>query len=81
MIPRFSMLIQWSDEDQAYIVTLPEFGCCKTHGATYEGAAKNGREVLELLIESSLADGEKLPEPDKFTAAPKHTIHQRFLDI
>jgi antitoxin HicB len=75
------MLIQWSDEDEAYIVTLPEFGSCKTHGATYEDAAKNGREVLELLIESGLADGEELPEPDKFTATRKHTVHRRFLDL
>lgn len=57
------MVIQWSDEDDAFIVSLPEFGGCKTHGATYEEAAKNGREVLELLVESCLEDGEPLPEP------------------
>lgn len=38
--PRYSMLIEWSDEDQAYLVTLPEradsvdFGGPVTHGAT-----------------------------------------------
>ncbi|MEA5620102.1 type II toxin-antitoxin system HicB family antitoxin [Cronbergia sp. UHCC 0137] len=34
-----------------------------THGETYEEALKNGQEVLEMLIESCLADGESLPEP------------------
>jgi antitoxin HicB len=34
-----------------------------THGETYEDALKNAQEVLEMLIESSLADGETLPEP------------------
>jgi predicted RNase H-like HicB family nuclease len=34
-----------------------------THGETYEEALKNGQEVLEMLIESCLADGELLPEP------------------
>ncbi|AUB39500.1 putative nuclease of the RNAse H fold, HicB family [Nostoc flagelliforme CCNUN1] len=34
-----------------------------THGETYEDALKNAQEVLEMLIESSLADGEPLPEP------------------
>src|SRR4051794_18926502 len=63
---RYSMVIQWSDEDQVYVVTLPEFGGCKTHGKTYEKAAKNGREVLEMLIESGAEDGESLPEPVKF---------------
>lgn len=34
-----------------------------THGETYEEALKNAQEVLEVLIESSLADSETLPEP------------------
>lgn len=63
MIPHYSMIIQWSDEDDAFIVTLPEFGGCKTHGNTYEAAAKAGREVLELLIASYAEEGDSLPEP------------------
>lgn len=69
---RYSMTIQWSDEDQAYIVSLPEFGpYCKTHGDTYEEAVKNGREVLEMLVESALAEGEALPEPARFQPAAR----------
>jgi predicted RNase H-like HicB family nuclease len=60
------MVIQWSDEDQVYIVSLPEFADCKTHGETYEEAAKHGREVLELLIRSYKADRQPLPEPRKY---------------
>jgi antitoxin HicB len=63
---RYSMLIQWSDEDNKYIVTLPEFSGCHTHGATYEEAAKNGREVIELCIESEQELGRPLSEPKKF---------------
>jgi antitoxin HicB len=63
----YSMVIQWSDEDKAFIVSLPEFGpYSKTHGATYEEAAKNGQEALESLIEAFEADGQPLPEPAKF---------------
>jgi predicted RNase H-like HicB family nuclease len=52
--PRYTVIIQWSDEDQAYVVSLPEWGpYCKTHGETYEEAARNAREVLELLMEDS----------------------------
>jgi antitoxin HicB len=51
--PRFTVIIQWSDEDQAYVVSLPEWGLgCKTHGATYEEAARNAREVLEMLVDT-----------------------------
>jgi antitoxin HicB len=61
---RYSMLIQWSDEDQVYVVTLPEFEA-KTHGSTYEEAAKSGRKALESLIESYLEEAKALPEPVK----------------
>ena len=63
MSHRYSMIIQWSDEDLAYVVTLPEFGRCRTHGDTYESAAKSGREVLDLLIESAKEEGQPLPPP------------------
>ena len=43
-----------------YVVTLPEFGGCMTHGRTYEEAAKNGQEALELLMEGPHEDGEPL---------------------
>jgi predicted RNase H-like HicB family nuclease len=60
----YSMVIQWSEEDHTYVVTLPEFGpYSRTHGDTYEEAAKNGREVLESLIETYQAEGQRLPEP------------------
>jgi antitoxin HicB len=58
----YTMLIEWSEEDQIYIVTLPEFGdFCKTHGETYAEAVKNGEEVLEMLLESFEED--HLPVP------------------
>jgi predicted RNase H-like HicB family nuclease len=49
---QYSILIQWSQEDQKYIASLPEFGpYAHTHGNTYKEALKNAQEVLELLIE------------------------------
>ena len=55
-----------TDEDQCYVVQLPEFEDVMqpcTHGDTYEEALKNAQEVLELLIESSLEEGEPQPTP------------------
>lgn len=63
----YSMLIEWSEEDQAYLVTLPEWAqrvyMPATHGNTYDEAVKNGREVLELLISDAQRNGEPLPAP------------------
>lgn len=60
----YSMLIEWSDRDGVYIVSLPEWGAgAKTHGDTYDEAVRNGQEVLALLIESAQEEGEPLPAP------------------
>lgn len=64
---RYSMTIQWSDEDQLFLVTVPEFvgqvlmPC--THGTTREKAIQNGEEVIEMYLESWKAEGELIPEP------------------
>ncbi|MDX2229581.1 MAG: type II toxin-antitoxin system HicB family antitoxin [Leptolyngbyaceae cyanobacterium bins.349] len=69
MKSRYSILIQWSDEDQKYVVSLPEFGpYAHTHGDTYEEAVKNAEEVLELLIETYQEDGRPLPSPKTLQA-------------
>jgi predicted RNase H-like HicB family nuclease len=60
------MVIQWSDEDEAYIATLPEFDHARTHGNTYEKAAKQGRLLIESFIMWYQQDGRELPEPSRF---------------
>ncbi len=58
----YSMVIQWSEEDEVFIVSLPEFGpYAKTHGGTYEEAVQHGREAMESLIEAYQAEGRQLP--------------------
>ena len=68
--PRYSLLIQWSDEDQAYIVSFPEWEAHgligHTHGDTYDEAVRKGQEVLHMLMESARAEGEPLPSPRTF---------------
>lgn len=64
---RYTIVIQWSDEDSCYVVSLPEWGeFCHTHGDTYTEALKNAEEVLALLVESALANNEPLPQPQLF---------------
>ena len=66
---KYSITIQWSDEDNCFVVFLPEFEDVMqpvTHGDTYEEALKNAQEVLELLIESTLNHNKPLPKPNIF---------------
>jgi len=66
----YSMLIEWSDEDHAYVVSFQEFPGAHTHGTTYMEAVKYGQEVLSLLIESYEEEGKPLPEPARYQVVP-----------
>ncbi|MEB3310506.1 MAG: type II toxin-antitoxin system HicB family antitoxin [Snowella sp.] len=60
---KYTIVIQWSEEDNCFVVFLPEFETVMqpvTHGQTYEAAFQNAQEVLALLTES---DDEPLPNP------------------
>jgi len=64
------MVIEWSDEDQKYIVSFPEWGLnTHTHGATYAEAVQNGQEVLADLIDLWQEEGRPLPQAKVFVSA------------
>lgn len=65
--PRYehdSMVIQWSPEDAAYDLTVPELPGCRTHGSTYEEAVRNGREVIRRWIDATRERGRPIPRPN-----------------
>lgn len=70
---RYSMVLQWSDEDQLFLVTIPEFGdrvvmpC--THGKTREEAIHNGEAVIEMYLEAWQAEGDPIPAPSTLQMA------------
>ena len=66
---RYSMVIEWSEEDQVFVVSLPEWGdLVHTHGTTYEGAVQQGKDLIEALIASREGGGEPLPTPRVFVS-------------
>ncbi|HUY78796.1 MAG TPA: type II toxin-antitoxin system HicB family antitoxin [Ktedonobacterales bacterium] len=69
---RYTIIIQWSDEDDAYVVTLPEWEetgeyFVRTYGDTYDEALRNGEDLLAELI--AQADSKPLPQSRVFGAA------------
>jgi predicted RNase H-like HicB family nuclease len=56
----YSILIQWLEDDQAYVVSLPEWG---EYAHTYEEARQNAQEVLADLVYGYQAIGKPLPQP------------------
>ena len=59
----YSINIIWSDEDEAYIATIPEFPGLSAFGETEEEAIKEAKIALEGFIKVFEEDGCTIPEP------------------
>lgn len=66
--PPYSLIIEWSDEDQLYLASAPDLPGCVTHGRTYEEAARRGQEAIESWVDAARADGAPLPPVRVFAA-------------
>jgi predicted RNase H-like HicB family nuclease len=60
---KYEMVIYWSEDDEAYIVEVPELPGCMTEGRTYEEAIKNSLTVIREWIETAKELGREIPEP------------------
>jgi predicted RNase H-like HicB family nuclease len=64
----YSILLQWSEADRLYLVTIPEFAelvmqpC--THGSTYQEALANAQDCIETCLEYWQAEGITPPKPN-----------------
>lgn len=57
------MIIYWSQEDQAFIVEVPELRGCMADGKTYQEALQNAEVIIQEWIETAQALGREIPEP------------------
>jgi len=60
---KYEMIIYWSDEDQSYIVEVPELPGCRADGRTYEEAVKNAEEIIGEWIDVAKELGRPIPQP------------------
>ena len=65
--PKYQVTIAWSQEDNCYLVYLPDFTDeimqPVSHGDTYQEALQHGLEVMEELIVHLQVNGKSLPVP------------------
>lgn len=64
-VRRYDLVIEWSDEDQAFLATAPDLPGVRTHGSTRAEAAEMGEEVIALWLHGR----QELPVA-RFTAMP-----------
>lgn len=60
---RYELIIYWSDEDQVFIVEVPELPGCAADGETYQAAVQNVEVVIQEWIETAQLIGRTIPEP------------------
>jgi predicted RNase H-like HicB family nuclease len=60
---RYELIIYWSDEDNSFIVEVPELAGCMADGATYQEALANVEVVISEWIETARELGRPIPEP------------------
>lgn len=60
---KYQMIITWSEEDQRYIVDVPELPGCMADGITVAEAVENANVVIAEWIEFAKEDGIPVPEP------------------
>ena len=59
-MPRYEIILYWSDEDQAFIAEVPG---CAADGETYEDALVNVRTIMDEWVETARELGREIPKP------------------
>ena len=60
---RYELVIYWSEEDQSFVVEVPELPGCMADGETYEQAVGNAQAMIEQWIETARELGRPVPQP------------------
>lgn len=62
METKYEMAIYWSQEDEAFLVEVPELPGCMADGKTQEEALANARVIIQEWIETAKELGRPVPE-------------------
>ena len=62
-MPKYEVIIYWSEEDQAYIAEVPELPGCAADGQTYQQALANAETVIQEWLETATELGRSIPTP------------------
>jgi len=62
-MPKYEVIIYWSDEDQAFIAEVPELPGCAADGESYQEALANAEVVTREWLEAARELGRPIPTP------------------
>jgi predicted RNase H-like HicB family nuclease len=62
-MPKYEIIIYWSQEDEAFIAEVPELTGCAADGPTYQEALSNVEIVIREWLETAKELGRPIPQP------------------
>jgi len=62
-MPKYEVIIYWSDEDRAFITEVPELPGCAAAGRTYREALANVEVIIQEWIDTAKELGRPIPAP------------------
>ncbi len=60
---KYERIIFWSEEDQRWLVDVPELSGCMADGATPAEALENSERIIAEWIETARELGKEIPQP------------------
>lgn len=62
-MPKYEVIIYWSQEDQTFIAEVPELPGCASDGRTHQEALANAEVIIREWIETAKELGRPIPAP------------------
>ena len=62
-MPKYEIILYWSDEDRVFVAEVPELPGCMAHGKTQETALRNAKQAIRLWIDTAKEFGDPVPVP------------------
>jgi predicted RNase H-like HicB family nuclease len=60
---KYKIILEWSDEDQAFVAEVPNLAGCAADGATRQEALANIETVINEWLDTARELGREIPEP------------------
>ena len=57
------MIVYWSEDDESFVVDVPELPGCMADGKTYQDAVSNAEIIIQEWIDTANELGRTIPEP------------------
>ena len=62
-MPKYEVIIYWSNDDRAFIAEVPELPGCAADGETYRKALANVETIIQEWIATAKELGRPIPQP------------------